>query len=179
MFYATFIENVIDNQLDDLSNIDFWLDEYLDEVNEATFDIYNKSFSLSNTVGIKNYVRASYYNFGYWDIINKKESAYDFKPYEKDIENGMPRQLARAKHNYLPDAWEQLDEAFIFVFHYKYAWGVFKYQLECLVTLKCSLCKHRHIKPIKINNVKCYYGWWYMLKHFIPGIWWAGKHGDD
>ena len=43
-----------------------------------------------------------------------KEVSYDFKPLEKDIENGMPRQLARAKHNYMPDAWEQLDEAFIF-----------------------------------------------------------------
>ena len=107
----------------------------------------------------------------------------DWTNYETDAKRGTPRQLLRLRYDMTPDAYEQLQEAFIF--HRRYALATAKNQFKQLLVGRCSACGIRHFrKPIEEKypsggGFYCHYGWLWHLKYVFPLIWWAGKHGED
>jgi hypothetical protein len=110
------------------------------------------------------------------------EEHLDLANYEKDIEAGVPRQLARLRYDLTPDAYDQLKGAFIF--HYTEAWAAFKYYGWSLLTGRCIACGKRHLKPILYtvngeNRGGCYNGFTVTLRVAPMGWWYAGKNGDD
>ena len=115
---------------------------------------------------------------------------HDLRKYEAAVARGVPRQLARARYRITPDAFDQLERAFIF--HWRDAWGAFRYGLRCLVTLRCVACRRRHLRVIREDargrpvakgwlggGMTCVYGYGGTVRSAVTSWWWAGKHGDD
>ena len=108
----------------------------------------------------------------------------NWEAYEAGIKKGLSRQLLRARYDVTPNAFDQLEEAFIF--HVQYAWDTFKYRTKMVVTLRCGTCgRRRHLwgtfRRINANGggVICGYGWWWGVHNWLPMVWWAGRHGED
>ncbi len=107
----------------------------------------------------------------------------DWDKYDADAMTGMSRQLLRAKYDITPDAFAQLEEAFIF--HIRHAWETLKWQAKSMLLVKCALCGHRHwFKPYVRNTdggggVHCVYGIWHTFRSAPRAVWFAGQHGED
>jgi hypothetical protein len=87
------------------------------------------------------------------------------------------------------DAAEQIADGL--VLHYKLFWPAMRYGLKCLVSLRCPMCGHRHVKEFRkytppdekrgygAVKVRCFYGWqisfhWAFVTPFM-----AMLHGED
>lgn len=108
----------------------------------------------------------------------------NFDGYRRAVDEGTPRQLARLKYDVTPDAYDQLREAFIF--HWRPALSVLKWELAALVTGRCNACGNRHIVPLTNNpNRKvgslyyCGYGWRPNPVSALVSAWLTGRHGMD
>lgn len=100
-----------------------------------------------------------------------------FDPYRDALQRGVPRQLARARHYITPDAWDQLEEAFIF--HWRYALQVLHFGIKQLATGRCLACNNRHWRTLERKRLFCGYGYRYTLRMGLRTWWYAGKHGED
>ena len=106
----------------------------------------------------------------------------EFDLYEEAMERGVGRQLARARYGITPDAFDQLEEAFIF--HYKTAWQVLKSGVKSVFLFRCHMCHRRHFGALEENTgngggLYCMYGIGYTFKSVWTHWWYAGKHGED
>jgi hypothetical protein len=105
-------------------------------------------------------------------------SSCDVTGYDKAMDEGWPRQLARAKFGLTPDAFDQLRDH-TFIFHWLYAWQCLKWNVVALLTYRCQACGGHHWRNKERERFFCGYGYSWTLRHAWTSWWWAGKHGDD
>jgi hypothetical protein len=102
---------------------------------------------------------------------------YHDDPYIQALEQGVPRQLARLRYDITSDAYDQLQEAFIF--HWRYALQVAIHQFRNVVTLRCPGCGGRHLGTLEKPGLYCSYGWEHGVRYFFSQIYFSGLHGED